>query len=77
MGKTSKSALLGFLLDGFPVYGPEENGATVTNALLDAYHGHTSVTADYTNGIYHYHITITDPYLNGTGFYGTAGTVSQ
>lgn len=75
--KASKSALLGFLLDGFPVYGPEENGTTVTNAMLDAYHGHTSVTADYPNGIYHYHITITDPYLNGSGFYGTAGTVSQ
>ncbi len=72
-----KSALLGFLLDGFPVYGPVENGATVTNAMLDAYHGHTSVTTDYPAGIYHYHITSTDPYINGNGFYGTAGTVSQ
>jgi hypothetical protein len=75
--KATKSSLLGFLLDGFPVYGPEENGAAVTNAMLDAYHGHTSVTADYPNGIYHYHITNTDPYINGSGFYGTAGTVSQ
>lgn len=75
--KTSKSALLGFLLDGFPVYGPEENGASVTNAMLDAYHGHTAVTADYPNGIYHYHINNTDPYINGSGFYGTAGTVTQ
>jgi hypothetical protein len=75
--KASKSALLGFLLDGFPVYGPEENGTAVTNATLDAYHGHTTVTADYPAGIYHYHITSTDPYLNGSGFYGTAGTVSQ
>ncbi|MBS1511979.1 MAG: YHYH protein [Bacteroidetes bacterium] len=73
--KASKSALLGFLLDGFPVYGPEENGAAVTG--LDAYHGHTSVTADYPNGIYHYHITNTDPYINGSGFYGTPGTVTQ
>ena len=70
-----KSALLGFLLDGFPVYGPEENGAAVTG--LDVYHGHTSATADYPNGIYHYHITNTDPYINGNGFYGTAGTVSN
>jgi hypothetical protein len=75
--KTNKSALLGFLLDGFPVYGPEENGAAVTNAMLDAYHGHTSVTADYPSGIYHYHINNTDPYINGSGFYGTAGTVTQ
>ena len=71
------SALMGFLLDGFPVYGPMENGAPVTNANLDAYHGHTSVTADYPGGIYHYHITTADPYINGSGFYGTAGTVTQ
>jgi hypothetical protein len=75
--KASKSALLGFLLDGFPVYGPEENGKLVTNAQLDAYHGHTHVTADYPGGIYHYHITDADPYINGSGFYGTAGTVSR
>jgi hypothetical protein len=75
--KVTKSSLLGFLLDGFPVYGPEENGASVTNAMLDAYHGHTGVTADYPNGIYHYHINNTDPYINGSGFYGTPGTVTQ
>ncbi|MET3538354.1 YHYH protein [Chryseobacterium limigenitum] len=75
--KASKSALLGFLLDGFPVYGPEENGSAVASASLDAYHGHTSVTADYPSGIYHYHITSTDPYINGNGFYGTPGTVSN
>lgn len=73
--KVTKSSLLGFLLDGFPVYGPEENGAAVTG--LDAYHGHISATADYPNGIYHYHITNTDPYINGSGYYGTPGTVSQ
>lgn len=75
--KFSKSALLGFLLDGFPVYGPEENGVTLTSSNLDAYHGHTTATADYPNGIYHYHFTLDLPYLNGTGFYGTPGTVSQ
>src|SRR4029079_17817070 len=36
-------ALIGFLLDGFPVYGPVENGHRVTNAELDAYHGNTGV----------------------------------
>ncbi len=69
--------LLGFLLDGFPVYGPTENGKLVNNADLDAYHGHAHVTTDFPNGIYHYHITNADPYINGSGFYGTAGTVSQ
>jgi len=72
-----KSALIGFLLDGFPVYGPMENGVTLTSSNLDAYHGHTSVTADYPNGIYHYHITADAPYINGAGFYGTPGTVTQ
>ncbi|GAA4450097.1 YHYH protein [Rurimicrobium arvi] len=75
--KASRDALLGFLLDGFPVYGPEENGAEVAETALDAYHGHTSVTADYPSGIYHYHITANDPYINGSGFYGTPGTVSK
>ena len=75
--KATKSSLLGFLLDGFPVYGPEENGVTVSNSNLDSYHGHKHATAEYPNGIYHYHITDTDPYINGSGFYGTAGTVSQ
>ncbi len=74
--KFNKSALLGFLLDGFPVYGPEEeNGTTVT--MLDGYHGHSHVTADYPNGIYHYHFTDEAPYLNGNGYYGTPGTVTQ
>ncbi len=72
-----EDALLGFLLDGFPVYGPMENGKTISNSDLDQYHGHTSATADYPAGIYHYHITSTDPYINGSGFYGVPGTVSQ
>ena len=71
------SSLIGFLLDGFPVYGPFENGATITNTDLDVYHGHFHATIDYPNGIYHYHFTTEAPYLNGNGFYGTAGSVSQ
>ncbi|MBL0182947.1 MAG: YHYH protein [Chitinophagaceae bacterium] len=72
-----KDALIGFLLDGFPVYGPKENGVTLTSANLDIYHGHTSATAEYPGGIYHYHITADAPYINGSGFYGTKGTVTQ
>jgi len=75
--KKGKDALMGFLLDGFPVYGPTEGGKTITNTDLDVYHGHTTVTADYPAGIYHYHITSADPYINGNGYYGTPGTVSQ
>lgn len=44
---------------------------------LDAYHGHTLATPDYPSGSYHYYITSTDPYINGSGFFGTAGMVSQ
>lgn len=74
--KTSKYSIMGFLLDGFPVYGPkEENGTDPTG--LDVYHGHTHATVDYPGGIYHYHFTTAAPYLNGNGFWGTAGTVTQ
>lgn len=72
-----KDALLGFLLDGFPVYGPQENGVTLTSSDLDTYHGHSHATSDYPDGIYHYHLTADAPYLNGDGYFGTAGTVSQ
>lgn len=74
--KASKSALMGFLLDGFPVYGPEEVGGAAP-AGLDVYHGHTHATVDWPAGIYHYHFTTAAPYLNGNGFWGTAGTVTQ
>ncbi|GGZ31034.1 hypothetical protein GCM10007049_24990 [Echinicola pacifica] len=73
--KASRSALMGFLLDGFPVYGPEENGIEVTD--LDDFHGHSHATEDFPEGIYHYHITNTAPYINGNGFFGSPGTVSQ
>ncbi len=74
--KATSSSLMGFLLDGFPVYGPKEtNGSDPTG--LDVYHGHMHVTVDYPAGIYHYHFTTASPYLNGNGFYGTAGTVTQ
>ena len=76
-GNNGKNALIGFLLDGYPVYGTTENGKTLSSADLDTYHGHTGVTADYPSGIYHYHITADAPYINGAGFYGTPGTVTQ
>lgn len=72
-----KSTLIGVLLDGFPVYGPLENGITLTTANLDAYHGHTSATAEFPGGTYHYHITADAPYINGNGFWGAPGTVTQ
>jgi YHYH protein len=74
--KATKWALMGFLLDGFPVYGTKEENNT-DPVGLDVYHGHTHATVDYPAGIYHYHFTTAAPYLNGNGFYGTPGTVTQ
>ncbi|MEE9363448.1 MAG: YHYH protein [Cellulophaga sp.] len=76
--KSTKSGLIGFLLDGFPVYGPEEeNGSTISSIDLDAYHGHAHATIDYPNGTYHYHFTEDAPYMNGNGYYGVPGTITQ
>ncbi|MSR06565.1 MAG: YHYH protein [Gemmatimonadetes bacterium] len=75
--RLGREGLLGFLLDGFPLYGPLENGIAVAEAGLDAQHGHTHATADYPAGTYHYHVTAIAPYINGAGFRGTPGTVSQ
>jgi YHYH protein len=76
--KSTKAGLMGFMLDGFPVYGPnEESGKAVANSDLDVYHGHSHVTIDFPKGIYHYHFTAEAPYMNGNGYFGTAGTVTQ
>ena len=72
-----RDALVGFLLDGFPVYGPVENGQEISNSDLDEYHGHFGPTPDYPEGIYHYHITSEDPYINGGQFFGTPGAVTN
>ena len=74
--KATPYSIMGFLLDGFPVYGPKEENNT-DPAGLDVYHGHTHATIDWPAGIYHYHFTTAAPYLNGNGFWGTAGTVTQ
>ncbi|MBI4313058.1 MAG: YHYH protein [Chloroflexi bacterium] len=65
-----RDSLVGFLLDGFPVYGSEEGGQTLRSADLDEFHGHWHKTTEYPEGIYHYHITADAPYINGIGFYG-------
>ena len=72
-----EDAFLGLLSDGFPVYGQIERGVTITNEDLDVYHGHTSPTADFPNGIYHYHITNEDPYINGNAYFGTPGNITN
>jgi hypothetical protein len=75
--RASREALVGVLLDGYPVYGPIENGQTVLTSTLDGAHGHFAITREFPQGIYHYHTTSDAPYINGSGFYGSPGTVTQ
>jgi hypothetical protein len=75
--RVSREALVGVLLDGYPVYGPRENGQLVSSSTLDAAHGHVGPTLEFPNGIYHYHTTGDAPYINGSGFRGSPGTVTQ
>lgn len=52
------STILGFLLDGYPVYGPQdEAGTIITSADLDECSGHVGATPEFPDGIYHYHLT--------------------
>ena len=73
--------LIGFLRDGFPIYGRKDT--TGVYPTLDMYGGHTGPTQDFPDGIYHYHASNVN-YLN-TGYYvlkagsyyGTKGTFAQ
>jgi hypothetical protein len=69
---SSPSALIGVLLDGFAVYGPQDsNGQRPSD--LDSCNGHTAATADFTTPAYHYHTTTQVPYIAGC-FRGTPGS---
>ena len=70
---TSRSRLVGVLLDGFPVYGPNDNGGRMPTDL-DMCHGHVAATVEFPQGIYHYHTADEPPYIAGC-FRGTPGTV--
>jgi hypothetical protein len=71
--------LIGFLRDGFPIYGRKDaDGSYPSN--LDSYGGHTGTTTEFSEAIYHYHASNVN-YLN-TGYhvlkegsyYGSKGT---
>ena len=73
---TGHSNLLGYALDGYGVFGVRgESGQVLTNADLDACHGHTeSIPWDgQTVTMYHYHATYAYPYTLGC-FHGTPAT---
>lgn len=55
------SVLIGYLLDGFPVYGPQDvDGESPED--LDECNGHVGATPEFPEGIYHYHMTNEAPY---------------
>ncbi len=73
--------LIGFLRDGFPIYGRKDT--TGVYPTLDAYGGHTGPTQDFPNEIYHYHASNVN-YLNSGyyilkagSYYGTKGTFTN
>jgi len=86
--KTNGGLLLGFVMDGFPVYGPVGDNHTdsdnASTPSIDAYNGHTHNTTEFTSGTYHYHIKTAN--LGGTNstafwitneyYYGTPGSVT-
>jgi hypothetical protein len=70
------SKLAGYALDGFGIYGYRgRKGKEMSNAKLDACHGHTHAVRfnGTTQRIYHYHATREFPYLVGC-FRGTPVT---
>jgi hypothetical protein len=73
------SVLLGYALDGFGIYGLQgEHGTALTNADLDACHGHTHAAMwnDRMQHVYHYHMTHEYPYTLGC-FTGTPISIMQ
>jgi hypothetical protein len=66
--KSRKSKLVGFALDGFPIYnGRDEDGKRLTNADLDKCHGRKSVVKLDGERVktYHYETTLEYPYTLG------------
>lgn len=65
---TGHSALLGYALDGFGIYGPRgDDGAALSTADLDECHGHVHAIEwdGETVERYHYHLTADYPYTLG------------
>lgn len=66
---TSKddAKLIGWLRDGFPIYGRKCSSTGTYATGLDSNGGHTSATTEYASGIYHYHCSNVN-YMT-SGFY--------
>ncbi|MBI3395877.1 MAG: YHYH protein [Spirochaetia bacterium] len=88
----ASSNLIGVALDGYAIYGQfcgsATTGQNATASGLDAYHGHTTTTPEFSTATYHYHYggngtgggndtTAGIPTLMGSYFYGVTGKVSN
>ncbi len=57
------SALIGYLFDGVPIYGPQDvDGEAPTD--LDACLGHVGPTPEFDEDVYHYHTSLTPNYIS-------------
>jgi YHYH protein len=81
---TSKddAKLIGWLRDGFPIYGRKCSSTGAYAAGLDSNGGHTTTTTEYPTAIYHYHCSNVS-YMNSVfyilkagSYNGTKGTFS-
>jgi hypothetical protein len=69
----TQERLVGYALDGYPIFGPRDaNGKLLTNADLDACHGHVGWVTLRGKRVrtYHYNATLEYPYALGC-FHGT------
>ena len=56
------SVLIGYLLDGYPIYGPQDvDGAEPTD--LDECLGHVGPTPEFEEDTYHYHVTSVENFI--------------
>ena len=59
----SHSVIIGYMFDGYPVYGPQDvGGAEPTN--LDACMGHIGATPEFAGDTYHYHVSSKANYIS-------------
>ena len=88
---TNAGLLVGFLVDGFPVYGPvgnsetDCNGAAVNSDTIDEYNGHSHCTTEFSEAIYHYHVKTAEIgatgesvfWVTNTQYYGEPGVLNR
>lgn len=80
--KADNANLIGFLRDGFPIYGRKDIDGSYPDDL-DENGGHIGLTPDFSEAIYHYHVS-NEAYatsglyvIKSGGYHGTKGTFSH